>query len=264
MRRRTFSGPGYFTHGSMSKKRTGLFGQKVKRLLRSPSVLLPALAGGFFSVVAWGSVASSFFWPGLGLLGLATVVGGLRWTLGRKKLDQTALDDLLRKQEREHQARLKDVRRLMRRDRDPRTSQMVKNLKSVFERLWTLTPDPIDEWKEPTEVYAQIAALYDTCLSMLERSFEFWHAARSVATDGAKHHLLDSRDGLLDQVETSIGHLEATLDGLHTAQIERSDDALTDRNSRLQQELEQGLEVARAVEKRMEDLEWQLRKIERE
>jgi hypothetical protein len=248
----------------MGKKRAGIFGQKVKRLLFSPSVLLPAVAGGFFSLLAWGGVASGFLWPGLSLLGLAAFVATLRWTWGRRNLDHAALEALLQQQEREQQARLKSVRRLMRRDRDPRTSQMVKHLKSVFERLWSLTPDPVDEWKQPPQVYEKIAGLYDTCLSMLERSFEFWHAARSVSTDGARHSMLDSRDDLLDQVQTSIGHLDATLDSLQTAQIERRDEALSDRNSRLQQELEQGLVMARAVEKRMEDLEQQLRKIERE
>jgi hypothetical protein len=247
----------------MGKTRTGLFGQKLKRLLRTPSVLLPAVAGGFCALLAWGG-AASLFWPGLGLLGLGGLMGALRWTWGRRRLDRAALEDLLKRQERDQQARLKSVRRLMRRDRDPRTSQMVRHLKSVFERLWALTPDPVDEWKEPLQVYDQIAELYETCLSMLERSYEFWHAARSVSTDGARHRMLDSRDELLDQVETSIGHLDATLDSLQTAQIERRDEELTDRNSRLQQELEQGLEVARAVEKRMEGLERQLRQIERE
>ena len=85
-----------------------------------------------------------------------------------------------------------------------------------------------------------------------------------MATDRAKHEMLDSRDDLLEQVETSIGHLESTLDNLQTVQIQRTDEELSDRNARLRQELDQGLEVARAVEKRMEDLERQLRDVERE
>jgi hypothetical protein len=248
----------------MGKKRTGLFRQKLRRLWRSPGVLLPAIMGGALSLFAWGNVSSAFFWPGLGLLGLATGVAVWRWTVGRSKLDHDALEQALEDQERLHQARLKLVRRKMRRDRDPRTSGMVKHLKLVFERLWTLTPDPLDEYQQDADVYDQISELYDTCLSMLERSFEIWRAARTVATDSAKHRMLDTRDDLLDQVETSIGHLETTLDSLQTSQMERTDQELAERNSKLQRELEQGLDVARAVEKRMEDLEHQLQRIERE
>jgi hypothetical protein len=132
-------------------------------------------------------------------------------------------------------------------------------LRGIFERLWTLTPDPNSEWKEIPEVYQQAMELYQSCLTLLKRTFELWIASRSVSTDRARHQLLDARDELLGQVEQSVDHLNASLDSLQTSGIDRTREELALHNSQLQQELEQGLEVARAVEKRMDELEREIR-----
>ncbi len=175
------------------------------------------------------------------------------------RLEQTALQDILKRQRREYLDRLDSVRSAMRRDRDPRTSDLVKHLRGIFERLWVLTPDPESEWKEIPEVFRQAMELYQSCLTLLQRTYELWIASKSVATDRARHQLLDARDDLLGKVEQSIDHLNASLDSLQTAHIDRTREELAIHNSQLQKELEQGLDVARAVEKRMDELERELR-----
>ena len=247
----------------MGKKRKGLIGRKIRRLFSAPSVLLPTLTGGALGLLALAGVGSAAL-PGLALLGLGAGIAALKWTVGAQRLTKSALEDELRDQERAFQDELKRVRRTMRRDRDPHTSGMVKKLKHVFERMWSLTPDPVDDSYYLPDIYDQISGLYRSCLGLLERSMELWRAAQSVATEEAKERLLGSRNELIEQVEASIDHLDATLDSLQTSQMAERHGELAERNSELQQELEQGLEVARAVEQRMEELERELRTVERE
>ncbi len=240
----------------MGKQRRGLLSQMIRRVLLSPSFLMPACMGGFFAFVGGGSFVGML---GTGMLILGIFNAAAKWTWGRKRLTQLALNDILGKQRREHLDQLESVRSMMRRDRDPRSSELIKQLRGVFERAWTLTPDPESEWKEPPEVYRQVMQLYQSCLQLLQRTYELWRASKAVATDRARHQLLDSRDELLGKVEESIDHLNASLDGLQTASIDRTQEELAIQNKQLQRELEQGLEVARAVEKRMDELERDLR-----
>lgn len=240
----------------MGKQRRGLLSQMIRRVIWTPSFIMPVLAGGLLAYAAEGTFIGML---GAGLLIVCIFNAAAKWTWGRARLEKSALQDLLKKQRREHLTHLDDVRSSMRRDRDPRTSDLVKQLRGIFERLWTLTPDPNSEWKETPEVYQQAMELYQSCLTLLKRTFELWIASKSVSTDRARHQLLDSRDELLGQVEASIDHLNASLDSLQTSGIDRTREELALHNSQLQKELEQGLEVARAVEKRMDELEREIR-----
>ena len=240
----------------MGKQRRGLLSQMFRRVIWTPSFILPVCAGGLLAFMAGGGY--------LGMLGAALLIVSIfnaasKWTWGRARLEKSALMDILKHQRREHLAHLDAVRSAMRRDRDPRTSDLVKQLRGIFERLWTLTPDPESEWMEIPDVYRQAMELYQSCLALLQRTYELWIASRSVATDRARHELLDARDDLVGKVEQSIDHLNASLDSLQTARIDRTQEELALHNSQLQKELEQGLEVARAVEKRMDELERDLR-----
>ncbi len=243
----------------MGKQRRHSIGDWFRRLIFSRRVLLPAVAATpFLLFQGWDSPF------GLGLLGVSAL--GIAWhlTFGRERMKRLALGDVLERQRREHIGRLKSVRRLLRRDRDPRSSKLVKQLKVVFDRLWVVTPDPIDEQTQPSEIHMQILALHEASLKMLEKSFEIWRQAQRVRTDRTKHQLLNSRDELLDQVGLSIEHLEKSLDELQLAKLERQDTDWKRQSSRLLEELDQSLTVARNVETRMEDLDQRLRQIEQE
>ena len=83
----------------------------------------------------------------------------------------------MRDQYREHAAYLRELRRRLRGDRDPRTSNMVKKLKQVYDRLWSMVPDVgADENAASllTAVHRQVRDLYDSCVKLLERSLQLW------------------------------------------------------------------------------------------
>lgn len=246
---------------------TQLRKRKWKRLFRS--VAWPTIAGGgiLLAGVATGQILAPLGFVGMGLLALGTAVGVYRWTLGGERLTEEARADLETETAREHVAYLKTLRGRMRRDRDPRTTKMVKKLKDVYDRLTARgIPESADSVTKRragmAEVHQGARGLYQSCLDMLERSLELWNGARKMATESSRAQLLKSRDEILDQVEESINHLDRTLDQIQVAKLGQ-DDSISADNSQLQQELEQGLEVARRVEERMRDLEHDLRMKER-
>jgi hypothetical protein len=81
--------------------------------------------------------------------------------------------------------------------------------------------------------------------------------SRDVATESARRKLGQSREQLITEVQESVGHLELTLDHMQTAQL-KDETGLRADALRLRTELDEGLEVARQVEIRMQDLEFDL------
>ena len=75
-----------------------------------------------------------------------------------------------------------------------------------------------------------------------------------MATDEARNKLLAERDKTVVAVEKSIGHLDASLDHIQTAALKAT---VTDdgNHKQLRDELQIGLDVAREVEKSIDEIE---------
>jgi hypothetical protein len=220
-------------------------------------VLIPSIVG--LAGLAWGALAGVLAgaagWAGLLGLGLAAGAAGCRWLLSGETLEQQALDDLRRRAARKHVDYLKQLRRRLRRDRDPRTGKCLKRLHGTHERLDRLDARVLSlpaGAKLLAEVVAQAGQLYQSCLELLERSLVLWNTSQQLTTDDARDRLLRSRDQLLDEVDQSIGRLERTLDSLQVAAVR--DDQPQDEHARLRAELDEGLAVAQRVQQRMDAL----------
>jgi hypothetical protein len=196
---------------------------------------------------------------GAGCLAASGAAAWFRWRWRQAALTELAVTDIRLRAHRNHLVYLKQLRRRMRRDRDPRSSRIVRGLLRIYERLRTSESDSErDATRTLREIHDQARALYQSCLRLVERTLELWEGARRMATDVSRQQLLNSRGEMLDQVEASIGHLQRSLDELQGTALRRQED-LTSDHARLRQELDQGLEVARRVEERMGELERELR-----
>jgi hypothetical protein len=208
-------------------------------------------------------VGALYFSRGSGRLGVmalaafafATLIATQRWIRGGEKLTEQAWSKLQGKVREEHAKYLRQLRRELRGDRDPRTSNMLKKLQRVYDRLLVS-----ERWQrdEPREIFAEIRLqcdeLYQSCLRLLERSLEIWKVSRDLATESARQQLRDSREQLITEVQRSIHNLEQTLDHIQTFQLKQGSQVEADA-ARLREELSAGLVVARRVEERMEQLD---------
>ena len=203
------------------------------------------------------------------LFGLGTLFSGAAWSclalgsfaavrawLSGDRLTERAFLDIQKKARTQHTERLRSLRRSLRLDRDRRTSNMLRQLQKIYDRLlaterWTSqqSAEPIYE-----EVRVQANNLYASCLNLLERSLQIWKVSREVTTESARVELNQSRESIISEVEQGISNLEQTLDHMQTTQL-KGGSQLKEDSIRLRRELDEGLEVARRVEQRMKELE---------
>ena len=229
---------------------------KLVHLITWPGVLVPAVAGA--ASLALGALTNGFsgglVWTGLAAMGVGAAAAAYRWFAAVETLEQQALDRIRLQAEKEHLDYLKQLRRRLRRDRDPRTGKCLKRLHGTYERLGRLDARVASGGSRTlTEVVAQAKQLYQSCLELLERSLVLWNASQQMSTDDASGKLLESRDQLLDEVDRSIDRLDKTLDGLQVAALNDNDQR--GEHSRLRAELDEGLAVAQRVQQRMDALE---------
>jgi hypothetical protein len=239
---------------------------KISQLLKRPAVWLPALVAVVAMATAAFGGAVTGWWGVLGLTaaGLAAAGGIYHWFVGRDRLQRRALVALIRESENRELERLKRLRQELRKDRDPHSTQLVRQLRETFLRLVRLITEATERSSTISSERENLdasAALYESCQRLLQRSLQLWQGAQDVETGPMKDELLSQRSQLLQQVEQSMKHLDASLDQMR-AQTLREDGSL-EVNQQLQDELRMGLETARRVEARMEALERELQFPER-
>jgi hypothetical protein len=135
---------------------------------------------------------------------------------------------------------------------------MARQLQELYERMLQLSPAysrrPTSLRPIAQEILDQAAELYNSCLELLQKSLQLWRTARQLSTDTARNQMLESRENLIREIEASIQNLESTLDTLQTSQLQHRELENAE-NARLRDELRQGLDVAREVQRRMDELE---------
>lgn len=232
----------------------------VKNLLKSPAVGMPLWLGLFAFLSGTAAGAPVIFWGliGIGGMALGAAVAGFRWFAGQEKLREQAQLDLSREAEKAERTRLRRLFRSLRRDEDPRTGRYAKDLERLRGRLEQveLADRDVRSGILP-EVRRQAEQLYQSCVASLERALDLWQTAQNMATPDARQRLMDTRDQLLDEIGRSIEHLGLTLDRLQVSglQVDANED---EKLAELREELRVGLEVARRVEGRMQQLDQEL------
>lgn len=230
------------------------------RLLASPSVIVPAGLGAAALLVGLATGQPTGVW---GLVGLSGVLLGLgaaagRWLFGFGEIARQAFDELRAEAGRDQRAYLRRLRNRVRADRDPRSNRLLMELVELAGRMARAgMVGPRADGEPLTDVAAQLVELHRSCLASLERTVDLYETARDMETEAARAELLTRREKLLDEIHRTEEHLSATLDYLQSAQLKRGDKEAD--LARMREELDQGLAVAQQVERRMDELDRELR-----
>ncbi len=231
-----------------------------RNLLFSPAVALPFWLGLFLFLisVAVGAPTSLPALVGLGGMALGVGMATFRWLPGRDKLRRQAQQDLDRERQKERRAYVRRLLRRLRQDEDPRTNRYLKSLDELHSSLEQIAlPDRDRRSGVLPEVRQQTETLYQSCLDCLERTLDLWQSAEDMTASEVGQQLLDSREELLGEIGKSIDHLSLTLGRLRLSDVrEEPDETLAE----TREQLRIGLEVARRVEERMDQLEEDLQR----
>jgi hypothetical protein len=227
---------------------------EAKRGVWSPSVTVPGVVGG----VALG-LAMVLGSPG-GLFGVVGICGLLfaagmaftRWVYVAGPLADTMDRARASQAERGEQMRLDQLQRQLRDDSDPRTRDNVTKLRQLRSRLQAALRNPTGD-PLLVEVRQKTEELYQSCLGNLERVAQQGVAAREMATAEARETVLRSRGELLEEVTRSVEQLGASIDQIQVSALAQGTGSSD--LAKIRSELDVGLEVARRVQERMEDLD---------
>ncbi len=230
------------------------------RLFAAPSVSVPLWLGAAALLIAFLMGNPTGF---LGVVGLASVLAafgsaGIRWTLGHDRLKAMASKELETEAVRNHTLYLHYLWRRLRVDGDPRTRQYLEQMRRLYQRMQRA--DVLGKRTDPhllPEIREKTEQLYRSCLAALERTHDYWTATHQMATEEGRREAVAARQALLAEVGRSLERLNATLDHLQAAALRHADQ--TEQLAGIRAELDEGLEVAKRVEVRMEELDRSLR-----
>ena len=226
-------------------------------LLSSPWTLWPVTGGLSAMLMGWG-VGLGNEWVFAGMAGVLAGVGALatRWIFRSDDIMKEVFQQMQGEELQQQQNKLDDLDRRLQADNDPRTEKCLRLLRKMYsqfksEKDWTgqLTA------QASLDISQQVDTLFQACTASLERSLELWHAASKMLTQQTKNQVLQSREQLLDEVQTSIQQLALTIDNVHALAIQQND---TRNLAQLREELNQSLEVARKVGERMKNMDSEL------
>lgn len=225
------------------------------RLLGSPGTVLPFMLGMTTMTASW-----ALDWkPGIGLfagLAGALVSAGAFLTrlfvggdgVARKVLQE---DEQARQQERQKALDALD-QRLTTADKDPRPETALRDLRALVKAFedGALTENRANIGAA-IDIQSRVSQLFDQCVDSLQQTDRLWQVSRQLQTPAARQPILEQREKLIEDVQGSIKQISDTLVALQRLGAgERSSGELT----RLRDELDQSLAVARAVEERVNDL----------
>lgn len=217
-------------------------------LFVSPWTLVPMVGGLSAWMVSWGVGSNAT----LNLIGLAGVLVGVgiqasRLIWGVEELTERAHGYLTAQERAKLSEYLDDLATRLSRDDDWRTEESLKRLRALYAAL---DEDDPPRGHAAIAIREQVEKIFQASVKQLERSYGLWEKARRLPK-GTRGPLLEQRSEAIDEVVLTVNHLSQTVAQYHTFHSDDTDDGL----SRLREELDATIEVARRADERMEHLE---------
>ncbi|MCX5769664.1 MAG: hypothetical protein NTZ09_05255 [Candidatus Hydrogenedentes bacterium] len=229
------------------------------RALSAPATLAPFVGGVTAMVAAWAMGLR----PEVGVLaGLAGVLGSAgafltKIFIGGETLAQEALEEAVQEENVESERALDELDARLCEDKDPRTEAQLRDLRNLmraFDELAAANSAGLSA-VSTVEIESGVEALFDQCVQSLERSLKLYHTAARLKTPAARAPILKQRDAIIEEVARSLSQLGQVLVAIQNL---GSGEGAVSELSKVGEELDQRLAVARQVERRFKAFESQL------
>jgi hypothetical protein len=225
------------------------------RALGSPLVVGPFLLGMTVLTASWAlgfrlSVGVFAALAGALMAGGAFVT---RLLFRGDTLARKVTDELMQGEQQTQQKSLDTLdQHLAAADDDPRPETTLRDLRALLKALDDLEAEA-DRVHLSTvvEIRSRAGLLFDQCVRSLAQTAKLWQTAQKLRTPAARQPLLDQRERLIADVQSTVKQLSDTLVGLQTL---GSSEGSSTEITRLREELDQSLAVAKTVEERVHSL----------
>lgn len=225
------------------------------RLLGSPGTVFPFMLGMTAMAATW-----ALNWqPGIGLFaglsGMLVAAGTFvtRLLVNGDKVAQRVLTEAEQAKQKDRQRALDQLdRHLSVADQDPRPEAALRDLRALVKAF---DDAAVRDLSHPAgniiELQSRIGLLFDQCVDSLRQTDQLWQVAQRLHTPAARQPILAQREQLIADVQASIKQVSDALVALQRLGAGAGAGAQL---TRLRDELDQSLAVAKAVEDRVNDL----------
>jgi len=225
------------------------------RVFGSPVSVLPFMLGVTSITATW-----ALNWnPAIGLFaGVAGILGACgaavtRLLVNGEKISREVSMELSREEQNAKQKALDELDgQLTSSDKDPRPETALRDLRALlkaFEEAEAACSEI--HLSSAIEVQFMVGQMFDQCVQSLQQTLRLWQTAQKLNTTAARKPLLDQREKTIADVQASIQQLSDTLVALQTMS---AGSGSTAELSRIREELDQSLAVAKVVEERVNSL----------
>jgi len=231
---------------------------KKKVLLRvfgSPVSVLPFMLGVTSMTATW-----ALNWnPAIGLFaGVAGILGACgaavtRLLLSGEKITQQVATELTREEQEAKQRALDELDgHLTSSDKDPRPETALRDLRALLKAFEEAEAGSSEmHFRSMIDIQFMASRMFDQCVQSLDQTLRLWHTAQKLNSPAARQPLLDQREKIIADVQASLKQLSGALVALQTM---GSGSSSTAELSRIREELDQSLAVAKVVEERVNSL----------
>jgi hypothetical protein len=229
------------------------------RALSAPATVAPFVAGVTAMVATWAMGLR----PEAGVLaGLAGVLGSggaflTKIFLGGETLAREALDEARQEEHAESERLLDELDVRLCQDKDPRTEAALRDLRNLiraFDELAAANSAGLSA-VSTVEIASGVKALFDQCVESLDRSLKLYRTAARLKTQAARAPILKQRDAIIEEVGRSLSQLGQVLVAIQNL---GSGEGAVSELTKVGEELDQRLAVAKQVERRVKAFESQL------
>ncbi len=229
------------------------------KMLANPWVILPFMTGVTDLMALWALNIDSGAGLFIGLAGILTAMGVFftRLFAFNDAITKQIMTEMAQEAVEAREKTLDDLDRKLRQDSDPRDEECLRDLRALTtafrdEKTWVSHAS-----LQPTmDILSGVEQLFLQGVKSLEKSLELSYLARRMKTEEASRPIIAERERLLDDVRQTVQYLGNILAGIQTFSL--SSGSNDTELSRLRDELNQNLEVARAVRQRMQTLDQEI------
>lgn len=223
-------------------------------LCTRPMTLLPFIGGTSLLIGSWATAQNAGPLPFVGLVGVLAGAGTFLSSLftGGGKVAEKVVRDMRMEENQRRERSLDDLEHRLAKDGDPRTEQALRDLRRLARMLRQDDGGASGvSVRTGFDILTDVNQLFQTSVGYLERTLNLGRAALDIEQSSARTTLLDQREHLVREVQSSVDHLGEVLAQLQALAESGSDSSL----ERLRKELDENLEIARRVDERM--AEWE-------
>jgi hypothetical protein len=225
------------------------------RLLGSPWVVAPFMAGMTALTAVWALGLRAGFALFAGLAGVLGALGAFvtQLVLRGETVARQVLDESDQNERDQARRALDDLDRILaEEDKDPRPETALRDLRALLAAYAEAEAGACAaQMAVLVEIRSRVNQLFNQCVQSLRQTTRLGQTARQLHSPAARQPLLDQREKIIADVQATVRQISDTLVGVQNLD---SGDGSNRQLTRLREELDQSLLVARTVEERVNAL----------